>query len=78
MCTFAKFTGDIKMSSVVDKIEGKDAIQRNLGLKSGPMKFKKAKCKLLLLGQGSPKYMYRLWEDLTESCPVEGLEGPDC
>ena len=30
MCTFAKFTGDIKMSSVVDKIEGKDAIQRNL------------------------------------------------
>ena len=31
------------------------------------MRFKRARCKVLLLGQNNPRYMYRLGEELTES-----------
>jgi len=35
VCTFSKFADDIKWSSVVDMLEGRDAIQT--GLRGGPM-----------------------------------------
>jgi len=35
------------------------------------MRFKRARCKVLLLGQNNPRYMYRLGEELTESSSVE-------
>ena len=59
------------MSVTVEAAEGRDAIQRDLGKLErctlmNLMNFSKAKCKVLHLGQGNPRYVYRL-EELLES-----------
>ena len=50
------YCDDTKLSSVVDTAEGRDTIQR----------FYKAKNKVLHLGQGSPRCVYKLGEELLE------------
>ena len=77
-CTLSKFVDDTKLSGAGDMLEGREAIQRDVDrvekwAHENLMRFRKAMCRVLHLGQGNPRYLYKLRKDLLGSSALQHL-----
>ena len=75
-CILSNFADDTKLSSAINEAQRRDAIQMDLDKLErwafvSLMNFNKAEYKVWHLGQGNPRYVYKLGEDLTESSLAE-------
>ncbi|KAK4824995.1 hypothetical protein QYF61_022567 [Mycteria americana] len=75
-CTLSKFADSTKLCGVVDTLEGRDAIQKDLGrlekwARVNLKRLNKAKYKVLHMGWGNPKHKYSLGGEWIEHRPEE-------